>query len=196
MASHKATMGILQALKERLALRMSVLLGGNPLVSLVGSQELSGAPAQEALGIYLYRAAVDPFSRNRYLQAPEGRKTPLPELPVNLHVLLVGWSNKTESEINYISAAMQIIGSSMNLGISHIGLADPGWGDADTVQIIPEEMSTEDLARLWDSFPGGYRLSVPYIIKTVRFAPAEDKDEGPLVKARVFPFDTHGEKLP
>lgn len=190
MAGYRATMGVLQALKERLSLRMAALLGGNPTVSLVGSQELSGAPTSEALGIYLYRFAVDPFARNRYLAAPEGRRTPRPELPVNLHILLIGWSNKTESEISYLSTAMQVIGSAMNLGIAHLGVSDPTWGETDTVQIIPEEMSTEDLTRLWDSFPGGYRLSVPYIIKTVRFAPDEEQSEGPPVKTLVYPFGT------
>ena len=193
MAGYRATMGILQALKERLSLRMAALLGGNPTVTLVGSQELSGSPSSEALGIYLYRLAVDPFARNRYLPAQEGRRTPRPELPINLHILLIGWSNKTESEINYLSTAMQVIGSAMNLGISHLGISDPTWGDADTVQIIPEEMSTEDLTRLWDSFPGGYRLSVPYIIKTVRLTPDQEQSEGPLVKTLVYPFDTTAE---
>lgn len=193
MAGYRATMGVLQALKERLALRMTALLGGNPTVKLVGSPELSSAPTSEALGIYLYRFAVDPFARNRYLSASEGRKTPRPELPVNLHILLIGWSNKTESEIAYLSAAMQIIGSSLNLSVAHLGVADPTWGESDTVQVIPEEMSTEDLTRLWDSFPGGYRLSVPYIIKTVRLAPDEELSEGPLVKTLVFPVDTPAE---
>lgn len=186
-------MGILQALKDRLSLRMAALLGGNPTVSIVGSQELSGTPSSEALGIYLYRLAVDPFARNRYLPAQEGRRTPRPELPVNLHILLIGWSNKTESEINYLSTAMQVIGSAMNLGVAHLGIADSTWGDADTVQIIPEEMSTEDLTRLWDSFPGGYRLSVPYIIKTVRLTPDQEQSEGPPVKTMVYPFGTEVE---
>jgi len=186
-------MGVLQALKERLSLRMAALLGSNPTVTLVGSQELNGAPTTEALGIYLYRLAVDPFARNRYLPAQEGRRTPRPELPINLHILLIGWSNKTESELNYLSAAMQVIGSAMNLGVSHLGLSDPTWGDEDTVQVIPEEMSTEDLTRLWDSFPGGYRLSVPYIIKTLRITPDEEQTEGPPVKTMVYPFSSEVE---
>ncbi len=193
MAGYRATMGVLQALKERLSLRMAALLGGNPTVKLLGSQELNGAPTSEALGIYLYRIAVDPYARNRHLAAVEGRKTPRPELPVNLHILLVGWSDKSESEVTYLSTAMQVIGSAMNIGIAHVGVADPSWGETDSVQVIPEEMSTEDLTRLWDSFPGGYRLSVPYIIKTLRLSPDEERSEGPLVKTLVYPVGTEVE---
>jgi len=56
------------------------------------------------------------------------------------------------------------------------------------VQVLPEEMSTEDLMRLWDSLPDDYRLSAPYLIKTVRLAPDLEREEGPAVKTLVFPM--------
>lgn len=182
-------MGVLLALKERLSQRMAALLGGNPKVVILGSKDLMAPPSTETLGIYLHRIAVDPFSRNRYLPAPEGRRAPSPELPINLHILLVGWSVSSESEITYLSSAMQIIGSALVLDASHLGLSDPAWGDSDSVQVIPDEMSTEDLMRLWDSLPGDYYLSSPYIIKTLRLAPDQESPEGPLVKTQVFKMD-------
>lgn len=190
MANYRASLGTLQALREQLSLRLAALLGGKPTVKLLGSQELATAPSGQALGIYLYRLAVDPFARNRYLAAAEGRQSPRPELPVNLHVLIIGWSESSEQEISYLSAAMQVIGSSMSLDVSHLGLSNAGWGESDTVQIVPEEMSTEDLTRLWDSLPTGYRLCVPYIIKTIRLAPDRESAEAPAVKTIVHPMDT------
>lgn len=196
MAGYRATKAVLEALKDRLSLRMAALLGGTPVVKIVGAEELGTAPTTEALGIYLYRIAVDPFARNRYVPSKEGRRTPQPETPINLHIMLIGWSNKTDTDINYLSAAVQIIGSAMNLGIAHVGVGDASWNENDTVQIIPEEMSTEDLTRLWDSFRIGYRLSVPYIIKTVRLSPDEEQTEGPPVKTLVFPAQTSVEREP
>lgn len=70
-----------------------------------------------------------------------------------------------------------------------MSLADPAWGAEDSVQVMPEEMSTEDLMRLWDSLPGDYRLSAPYLIKTVRLGPDIDPAEGPPVRTLVFPMD-------
>lgn len=196
MAGYRAANGVLQALKDRLSWRMAALLGGEPTVSLLGSLDLHAKPTSEALGIYLYRFAVDHFARNRYLTPLEGHRIPRPELPVNLHVLLIGWSNKTESEVAYLASAMQIIGSAMTLGLAHLGGADPAWGESDTVQVVPEEMSTVDLARLWESLPGGYRLSVPYVIKTVRLAPDEELPEGPLVRTLVYPIGSEVETAP
>ena len=110
MATHRAVLGVLQALKDRLDLRLPALAGGNPKALILGSQALATAPAGENLGIYLHRIAVDPFARNRYLAPAENRRQRRPELPVNLHVLLIGWSTKNDSEVGYLAVAMQIIG--------------------------------------------------------------------------------------
>ena len=196
MATHKAILGVLQALKERLDLRMAARVGGAPKTLILGSQALATAPTGENLGIYLHRIAVDPFARNRYLGPAADRRTPRPELPVNLHILLIGWSTKNETEIGYLAAAMQIIGSALMLDVSHLAVADAGWDDHEAVQVMPEEMSTEDLMRLWDSLPGDYRLSSPYLIKTVRLAPDTDPDDGRLVRTVVFPTGTTAKDAP
>lgn len=190
MATHRAILGVLQALKDRLDLRLPALTGGNPKALILGSQALATAPAGENLGIYLHRIAVDPFARNRYLAPAENRRQRRPELPVNLHVLLIGWSTKNDSEVGYLAAAMQIIGSALTLDVSHLGSADSGWDEHEAVQVLPEEMSTEDLMRLWDSLPGDYRLSSPYLIKTLRLAPDEEPAEAPLVRTLVYPAGT------
>ncbi len=195
MATHRAILGVLQALKERLDLRLPVLAGGNPKAVILGSQALATAPTGENLGIYLHRIAVDPFARNRYLAPTDNRRRRRPELPVNLHILLIGWSTKNDSEIGYLAAAMQIIGSALTLDVSHLSTADSGWDEREAVQVLPEEMSTEDLMRLWDSLPGDYRLSSPYLIKTVRLAPDEEPAEPPLVRTIVYPAGTTGQPL-
>ncbi|BAL26820.1 DUF4255 domain-containing protein [Azoarcus sp. KH32C] len=194
MASHLGILAVLQALRERLSIRMAARLGGNPQVEILGSQSLSGAPQPntDTLGLYLHRISVDPFSRNRHLPPTEGRRAPRPELPVNLHLLLVAWCTHTEQEIGYLSTAIQIIGGGLTLSSADVSLADPAWGHEDVVQVMPEEMSTEDLMRLWDSLPGDYRLSAPYLIKTVRLGPDVEAEEGPPVRTLVYPMDDRG----
>lgn len=195
MASHHGILAVLQALRERLSIRMAARLSGNPQVDILGSHTLAGTPLPntDTLGLYLHRISVDPFSRNRHLPAVEGRRLPRPELPVNLHLLLIAWCTHTEQEIEFLSTAIRIIGGGLSFTSADLGLADPSWGDEDSVQVLPEEMSTEDLMRLWDSLPGDYRLSAPYLVKTVRLAPDIDPDEGPPVRTLVFPVDDGGQ---
>lgn len=180
---------MLQALKARLQERMAVLLGNPVTVSILGSGQLATAPApaSNALAIYLHRISIDPVGRNRYLPPAEGRRGARPELPINLHLLLIGWNTSTDLELGYLTAAMQVIGSTMVLGAADVGAADRGWGADEAVQVLPEDMSTEDLMRLWDSLPGDYRLSAPYLVKTLRLAPDLDPPDGPLVRTLVFP---------
>jgi hypothetical protein len=42
------------------------------------------------------------------------------------------------------------------------------WAANDSVQIVMEDLSTEAVMRTFDSLPGDYRLSVPYIARVVR----------------------------
>lgn len=192
LASHAGTLAVLQALKARLQARVGALLATPVTVNILGSGQLASAPAPttNALAIYLHRISIDPVGRNRYLPPAEGRRGARPELPVNLHLLLIGWNTSTDLELSYLTAAMQVIGSTMVLGAADVGAADPGWGADETVQVLPEDMSTEDLMRLWDSLPGDYRLSAPYLIKTLRLAPDSDVPDGPLVRTLVFPAGT------
>ncbi|MEY2686517.1 MAG: hypothetical protein RL375_715 [Pseudomonadota bacterium] len=190
MASHLAITGILQALKDTLDVRMSRLPGRAHRAVLLGFKELSQQPSGENLGIYLHRIAIDPYARNRYLRPADGQRTPRPELPVNLHLLLVGWSNTTEGEMSALAAGMQVIGGSLTLDASRLALLDSSWDDHEAVQVMPEDMSTEDLMRLWDSLPGDYRLSSPYLVKTIRLAPDVTPVDGPLVRTVVVPTGT------
>ena len=44
------------------------------------------------------------------------------------------------------------------------------WGPADIVQLIPAELTADELFRLWDLLEPKYRLSVSYIARVVRVA--------------------------
>ena len=110
-------------------------------------------PTGNNLGLYLHRVSVDPFGRNRYLKTDDDSKTPQPELPVNLHLLLVAWTENAANEGTLISWAMQQIGASLNMDIAHLGGTDNYFKGDEAVQVQPEDMSTEDLLRIWDGLP-------------------------------------------
>jgi hypothetical protein len=43
--------------------------------------------------------------------------------------------------------------------------------------------------RVWDSLPGDYRLSSPYLVKTLRLEPVEPVTQGPPVTSIVLPME-------
>lgn len=197
LATYKAVAGILNAIKDYLERRISGSLDldfPDSAVVVLGNSELSEKPAGNQIGLYLHRISVDPFGRNRYFQPADPSAAPQPELAVNLHILLIAWTTTGDNEAPLIAWAMQQIGSALDLDVSHLGIDDPSWGDGEHVQVMPEDMSTEDLLRLWDGLPRDYRLSVPYLVKTLRLLPAEEVASGPPVRTVATPLaDSTGE---
>jgi hypothetical protein len=73
-------------------------------------------------------------------------------------------------------------------------LALPGqalnWDDADDVQVATEELTREELMRIWDTLPLKYSLTVPYVVRGVRVALQPDMRQYAPVVDRSFGFGT------
>lgn len=186
MANYTAVSGVLEALKAYLEQFKDMLDGASTSVEILSSETLKAGPIDTTskVGIYLHRISIDPFGRNRHLPPRPGiGNQPRKELPLNLHILLIGWS-KSSLEYILLAWAMQVLGSGTELDVSdiedHIGDGNRNWQDQDRVQILPEDMSSEDFMRMWDSLPHDYILSAPYIIKTLRLEPVREEGGEPV----------------
>jgi hypothetical protein len=61
---------------------------------------------------------------------------------------------------------------------------EAGWTAADVVQLIPAELSNDDLFRIWDLLQPKYRLSISYVARVVRIDTDTDSDR-PAVAMRM-----------
>ena len=43
-----------------------------------------------------------------------------------------------------------------------------GWGSGDQVQVLIDDLSNEELMRMWDAVDPSYRLSLPLVARVVR----------------------------
>jgi hypothetical protein len=68
---------------------------------------------------------------------------------------------------------------------------EAGWTEGDSVQLIPADLSTREIMRIWDVLDPAYRLSVSYIARVVRID-AESVERIPVVATR-FSFRERGE---
>lgn len=194
MASFLAINGAIDALRGALELRVVPELTDvvtSPQVVHIGPTELRAGPGGHQLGVYLHRISVDRDGRNRYIKPADPLLPMQPELPVNLHLLLVAWTDTTINEAPLLGWAMQTIGSAFEFDPTHLGSADPRWGETDVLRLSPEDMSTENLLRIWDAVPGDYRLSMPYMLRTVRLEPAAPLTAGPPVRTVALPVGEH-----
>ena len=190
VASYKAINGVMSELMEYLKRRLPAELESGPInakVELFSSQRLAGNISGNVIGIFLYRVLVDSYGRNRYLTpGGSGPQTPQPELPVNLHFLLIVYGTDTQNEMDLLAWAMQQLSGSVTLDAGNLRDIDPQWGPEEAVKITPEDLSTEDLFRIWEVLKADYTVSVPYVAKTVRLLPDPPLDGHWPVKSRIF----------
>lgn len=161
---------------------------------LVSSGEL--ADAQEidgALTLYLYRVTVNEHLRN--VRKPVDATRDMLPLSVDLHFLVTVWSRSALTEQTILAWAMAQLQQHPVLDQSSLS-PEAAWEPGDFVQLVPAELSVEDMMRIWDALLPPYRLSVSYVARVVRIA-TETTTLAPPVVATRFRFEqTGGEGVP
>jgi hypothetical protein len=135
---------------------------------LVSSGEVATEDAgslDQLVSIFLHRITRNDNFRAATRVQDEPGKQPL--LFLDLHYLLTYWGSSAEAEQTVLGWAMQQIQQSPILDISILSAAS-GWDVTETVQLMPADLSLEDILRIWDALGPKYRLSVGYVARVVR----------------------------
>jgi hypothetical protein len=136
---------------------------------LLSSGELAGTvPENTRLTLYLYRITVNEHSRQA--RAPQRAADRLAPLGLDLHFMLTAWSGSAQDELITLAWAMRQLYQHPILDASSLS-PEARWGSDEVIQIIPAELATEEMMRIWDAFDPAYRLSVSYIARLVRIDP-------------------------
>jgi hypothetical protein len=133
-----------------------------------------------ALTLYLYRITMNEHLRNTPRRGTNRWDVPL---SIDLHYLLSVWADKPLAEHTTLAWAMQQLHRRPLLELSSLS-PEAGWGSADYVQVVPAELSTEDIMRIWDALEPSYRLSVSYIGRVVQIDNPTEPDTLPVVATR------------
>lgn len=153
------------------------------LVSIGDPRPQQVAPTDTAVRvlIFLYRASINQHLRNAGRADTASR--PLP-LSVDLHYLVSFWAGSGENEQLVLAWTMRELHQVPVLDRS-ILTAEADWADNDVIQLVPEEISNEDLMRIWDTLLPDYHLSLSYIARVVRIDPDEPSTSENVVATRV-----------
>lgn len=136
------------------------------------------------LSLFLYRVTMNEHLRNA------GRVNGDKNVPLalDLHYLMTVWASSAEAEHSILAWAMRQLYSHSVLDLSSLS-SEAAWGADDLVQLIPAELSNEDIMRIWDAVNPPYRLSVSYIARVVRIDPDTETDSKPVVATRFSVMD-------
>ena len=165
----------------------------NTGVVLVRTEDLdkssSSFPSYPSLSLFLYR--VDSNKTMRSAWAAMGHRDGEAHLPLDLHFLLTPWADNAEYEYRILGRTIQCI---ENTPILSGPLLDPmsDWAAHEAVQLCLEELSTEDVMRIFDSLPVDYKLSVPYLARIVVLDSGETYTD-PQVTAAVSGISGRGD---
>jgi hypothetical protein len=150
---------------------------------LVSSGELAGeADDTTRVTLYLYRVTVNEHNRQR--QATSTSFTHPTPLGLDLHFLMSAWAGNARDEHTVLAWAIRQLHMFPILDASSLS-PEAGWGANEVVQVIPAELPTEDVMRIWDALDPAYRLSVSYIARLVRLDPETQADGRPVVATRL-----------
>ncbi len=151
--------------------------------ALVSSGELAGTIADTTrVTLYLYRVTVNEHTRQQR-PVPMSPAQPAP-LGLDLHFLITAWGATAQAEQVPLTWAMRQLYLHPILDASSL-TPEAGWGPDEVIQIIPAELPTEDMMRIWDALEPAYRLSVSYIARMVRIDPDAIADATPVVATRL-----------
>jgi Pvc16 N-terminal domain len=133
---------------------------------LISSGELadSAAPAANTLTLFLYSITRD--AEPRPPVAPGGRSAANPPLAIELHYLLTAWADDARMEQTVLTWAMRQLQMHPVLDSSNLS-PEAEWAASDMVQIVPTELSLEEMSRVWNLLSPKYRLSVAYVARVV-----------------------------
>lgn len=150
--------------------------------ALLSSASFAGeSPITNTLGLYLYRVTVNEHLRN--VPRPSEPSDARPPLSLDLHYLLTPWIDDAMGEHRVLAWAMRELYQHPVLDVATLS-PEASWSAADMVQVIPAELSTEDLMRIWDALEPSYRLSVSYIARMVRIDVDTPEASRPVVAVR------------
>lgn len=141
------------------------------------------------LSLYLYRVTMNEHLRN--IARVNGLTDNDVPLSIDLHYLLTVWANNAVAEHTILAWALRELYLHPVLDISSLS-PEAGWTAGDVVQVIPAELSNEDVMRIWDALEPPYRLSISYIARVVRIDPDTTEDARPVVATRFSYSDKKG----
>lgn len=148
-------------------------------------------PIEEGISIFLYRVAVSAAQRSLSAGMDlRGRRRP-PPLPVDLYYLLTSWGKTAAKQQRLLGWLMRTLEDQPTLSaelLNHYGGPEQIFDEQETITLIPDPLSLQDLSNLWDILKPNTQVSVAYIARMVYLESILESSEGEPVQTREFQY--------
>lgn len=126
-------------------------------------------PMETGVSVFLYRVTVNTSQQRLPSRVPPG-SVPSPQpLLLDLNIFITPWAKNAAYQQAILGWAMRVLADAPVLPAAQLNRGAPGVFDPDEiVEIIPAQLSNEELFRIFEVLPGHFALSVPYLIRGIR----------------------------
>jgi len=156
---------------------------------LQAAADISKGTVAEGVSLYLYRVGVNTTRRNLPPRIePDGRQF-RPAIPIDLYYALCVWGRSVEMQQRLLGFCVRALEDAATLPAGVLNQPGPEpetFRAHETVQLVCDALTMQELEFLWDTLKPNVPLFVPYIVRMVPIDSEIPIIEGPLVQTRVF----------
>lgn len=146
-------------------------------------------PMEEGISLYLYRLAVNGNRRNMPpVTGLDGRRY-RPPIPLDLHFLLSAWARSPAKQQRLLGWAIRMFEDVPILPtglLNNYGPEPEIFQPGETVEIILESLTLQDLNNLWSATKAMPPLSVGYVARMIGISSMLPLTEATEVQTREF----------
>jgi len=148
-------------------------------------------PMEDGISLYLYRISTNTTRRNLPPRTDIHGRRYRPPLPLDLHYLLTPWARTAARQQHMLGWAMRILEDTPILPtglLNRYGTESETFRPNETVELICEPISLQEIINIWDAFKSNLQLSAAYIARMISIDSRIEIREGPPAQTRVFDF--------
>lgn len=125
---------------------------------------------EEGISLYLYRVAVNGSRRNLPpTVAPNGKRF-RPPIPLDLHYMLSAWARTAVKQQRLLGWAIRALADTPILPaglLNHYGPESDIFRPSETVELILDQLTLQDMNNLWSATKISPPLSVNYVARMI-----------------------------
>jgi hypothetical protein len=148
-------------------------------------------PMDEGISLFLYRLGVNAARRNLPSQVKLNGLRYRPPLPLDLYYLLTAWAKSAAKQQRLLGWAMRVLEDTPLLPsglLNDVGPEPEIFQPNETVEIIYEPLSLQDMYNIWSVLKASPQLSASYVVRAVSIDSTVLITEAALVQTRALDF--------
>lgn len=147
------------------------------------------SPMEEGISLYLFRIAVNSARRNVPSSVGPNGQRYRPSLPLDLHYMVSAWAKTAVKQQRLLGWAIRMLEDVPILPagmLNHYGPETDIFKPGETVELILEQLTLQDLNNLWSATKVSPPLSVNYTARMIAIESTVEIVEAAAVQTRVF----------